>query len=69
MDYKADGERSSSEEELDFESFEKSRVIGDNKVILAGYLEKLGTKYNKSWKRRWAVIRNGCLTVYKDEKV
>ena len=69
IDYKADGERSSSEDDFDYETINKNSGICDNKVILSGYLEKLRTKYNKSWRKKWAVIRNGCLTVYKDERV
>ncbi|KAJ3140820.1 hypothetical protein HK100_008991 [Physocladia obscura] len=40
--------------------------VNDNMVLREGYLLKQGTKYNKAWKKRWFVLRNGKLMCYKD---
>ncbi|ORY49910.1 hypothetical protein BCR33DRAFT_556443 [Rhizoclosmatium globosum] len=44
------------------------QIVGvtDNTVVREGYLQKQGTKYNKFWKKRWFVLRNGKLMCYKD---
>ncbi|KAI8619396.1 hypothetical protein BC830DRAFT_1104447 [Chytriomyces sp. MP71] len=43
--------------------------VTDNTVVREGYLQKQGTKYNKAWKKRWFVLRNGKLMCYKDSAV
>ncbi|KAJ3392164.1 hypothetical protein HDU84_004656 [Entophlyctis sp. JEL0112] len=40
--------------------------VTDSTVVREGYLLKQGTKYNKAWKKRWFVLRNGNLMCYKD---
>jgi hypothetical protein len=66
LDSPLDGGASSSEEELEIEELSPNE-IKDDKVICHGYIQKL-SRFSKAWKKRWFVLRNGCLTWYKDEK-
>ncbi|KAI8928641.1 hypothetical protein BC831DRAFT_509850 [Entophlyctis helioformis] len=39
----------------------------NDQVMIQGYLEKLRGGLQKTWKRRWFVLRNGNLTCYKND--
>ena len=40
----------------------------DDHIVFQGYLYKL-SRFSKSWKKRWFVLRNGKLTCYKNDSV
>lgn len=50
--------------------YQREVVEKDDRVLVQGYLYKLGGRfYKRVWKKRWFVLRNGKLGWYKDDKV
>ncbi|KAI8800305.1 cytoplasmic fragile-X interacting family-domain-containing protein [Cladochytrium replicatum] len=65
----SDDDDEDADDGVDGDLDEETDVIHDDHVVMQGYLQKRsGTRYNKSWKKRWFVLRNGTLTCYKDDK-
>ncbi|KAJ3092526.1 hypothetical protein HK102_006303, partial [Quaeritorhiza haematococci] len=59
---------SEGEDDADVEEANSAEGVRDDRVVCQGYLQKQGTKYNKSWKRRWFVLRNARLCMYKNDR-
>ncbi|KAI8811527.1 hypothetical protein BJ742DRAFT_796324 [Cladochytrium replicatum] len=65
----SDDDDEDADDGVDGDLDEETDGVRDDHVVMQGYLQKRsGTRYNKSWKKRWFVLRNGTLTSYKDDK-